>query len=104
MQPGRTPRVGRVICAAAAALALVGCDSNPQGGVASVSPLPSWMHGEPPLKPALCAVDGKKIDRSIRPSTFRGDWIGFCSPECKAKFDASPLQYADNIGRLHGAP
>ena len=40
-----------------------------------------------------CPVCNMDVDDTQGTSTFQGQTYGFCSTECKEKFDASPSQY-----------
>ena len=40
-----------------------------------------------------CPVCNMDIDETQGKSTFQGQSYGFCSTECKEKFDANPSQY-----------
>jgi len=40
-----------------------------------------------------CPVCNMDVDESVSKSQFQGQSYGFCSSECKSKFDASPNQY-----------
>jgi YHS domain-containing protein len=46
-------------------------------------------------------VCGMTVDRATTPyrSEYRGRTVYFCSPGCKARFDADPERYVDPAGR-----
>ena len=42
----------------------------------------------------LCPVLNRAVTRAGGSSIYKGEKIGFCCPDCRAKFDADPVHYA----------